>query len=277
MGVDKSKTIVPGRGTFFTADRSVAFPANPLEAFSLTGAPPTGWLNIGHTSKQNTAAFARDGGEKTTLDSWIADAIGVIYSATNWALTAAALQIDKDNLDLAFNGAFDTDGGYVIPGANAGREKQIFLLATDGTGKLGFWMENTSVTMGDAPSFDPANFLELPISASILSADPAKIPPVNGVPGIMKLYKSGLVASVPVVSAVAPTSGDTGQLVKVTGSGFTGATAVKFGTNTVPSNAFTVNSDSSISAVIPAASSGSTPVTVVTPAGTSNAVAFAHS
>lgn len=279
MGANKSAMIVPGKGTLFIADRTATFPTDPLAAFSLTGTPPTGWTNIGHTSKSNTASFSRDGGDKTVLDSWLQDAVEVIYAATNWGLTINSLQTDEDNLDLAFDGSFDADGGYIIPAASTGLEKQAFLLATDGTGKLGFWMENINATIGDAPSIDTANFFEIPLALSILAADPVKIPAAaNGKPGIMKLYKSGITPSAPQISSLSQASGVAGSLIAINGSGFataSGPAAVKFGTENAAS--YIVNSDRQISATVPAGTAGSKPVTVTTTAGTSNAQPFTRS
>jgi hypothetical protein len=64
---------------------------------------------------------------------------------------------------------------------------------------------------------------------------------------------------------VGPASG--GTPVSITGTGFTGATGVAFGSSAAAS--FTVNSDTSISAVTPAASPGTVDVTVTTPGGQS--------
>jgi hypothetical protein len=71
------------------------------------------------------------------------------------------------------------------------------------------------------------------------------------------------------VTGVSPTSGPLtgGTSVTISGSGFTGATAFDFGSTPAP--AFTVNSDTSITATSPAATSvGPVDVTVTTPAGT---------
>jgi hypothetical protein len=62
-----------------------------------------------------------------------------------------------------------------------------------------------------------------------------------------------------------PTSG--GTSITITGTGFTGATGVSFGASAAAS--FTVNSDTSITAVSPAASGGTVDVTVTTAGGTS--------
>jgi hypothetical protein len=72
------------------------------------------------------------------------------------------------------------------------------------------------------------------------------------------------------VTGVSPGSGPVsgGTSVTITGSGFTGATAVNFGATAASS--FTVNSDTSITATAPAATAvGPVDVTVTTPSGTS--------
>ncbi len=78
-------------------------------------------------------------------------------------------------------------------------------------------------------------------------------------------------ATAPSVSAIAPTAGATtgGTSVKITGAGFTGASAVKFGTKAAAS--FTVNSDGQVTAVSPAGT-GVVDVVVTTSLGTSAVV-----
>ena len=73
----------------------------------------------------------------------------------------------------------------------------------------------------------------------------------------------------PTVSHISPLSGSTvgGTSVTITGTGFTGATGVSFGST--PAASFTVGSATSITAVVPAAStSGVVNITVTTPGGT---------
>src|SRR5271157_1108113 len=76
-------------------------------------------------------------------------------------------------------------------------------------------------------------------------------------------------AAAPTVTKINPTSGPLigGTTVTVTGTGFTGATSVKFGTTAATS--YTVVSATSITAVSPAGSAGTVDVTVTTPSGTS--------
>ena len=76
--------------------------------------------------------------------------------------------------------------------------------------------------------------------------------------------------SAPVVTAITPAIGPTdgGTSVTITGSGFTGATAVHFGA--AAATAYTFGSDTSITATSPAAADGTVgDVTVTTPIATS--------
>ncbi len=68
----------------------------------------------------------------------------------------------------------------------------------------------------------------------------------------------------PTVTSFMPTSGAAGTLVTVTGSAFTGATSVTFGG---ASASYVVDSDSQISATVPAAATTG-PIAVTTPGGT---------
>jgi IPT/TIG domain-containing protein len=71
------------------------------------------------------------------------------------------------------------------------------------------------------------------------------------------------------VTGVSPASGSAlgGDSVTITGSGFTGATAVDFGNASAPQEM--VDSDTQITATTPAGN-GTVDVIVVTPAGTSS-------
>ena len=88
---------------------------------------------------------------------------------------------------------------------------------------------------------------------------------------VLQFNTSGVVTpTAPVVSSVASTTGAIagGDTVTITGSGFTGATAVHFGT--LAATGVTVVNDTSITAISPATTTpGVVDVTVTTPLGTS--------
>jgi hypothetical protein len=88
--------------------------------------------------------------------------------------------------------------------------------------------------------------------------------------GITNPYQS---SAVPVVLAANPGAQGTGEAVAINGSGFNGATGVKFGTTNASS--FEVINDQLIIAVLPSGTAGSAAITVTTPVGP-NATAFAY-
>lgn len=78
--------------------------------------------------------------------------------------------------------------------------------------------------------------------------------------------------ALPVITAASQSGTGVGSNVKITGTGFTGATAAKFGATS--GTALTVVSDSVIVVAVPTGGTGAQTLTVVTPAGTSNGLAF---
>jgi hypothetical protein len=79
----------------------------------------------------------------------------------------------------------------------------------------------------------------------------------------------------PTITSISPTTGPVtgGNSVSITGSGFTGTTAVFFGF--LPAPSFTVLSDTQITAVAPVGI-GTVPVIVIAPSGISNGVPYTY-
>ncbi len=109
---------------------------------------------------------------------------------------------------------------------------------------------------------------------AVAPAGTSAVPVTVTTPGGISTAVYFFYLALPAVTAVSPVQGPTsgGTTVTLTGSGFTGVTAVKFGANSAN---FTVNSSTQITAVAPAGT-GAVPVTVTTPGGTSNSVAYSY-
>ena len=97
-------------------------------------------------------------------------------------------------------------------------------------------------------------------------------PTRNSDPGQFTFVAPG----VPNITSIAPDNGPTagGTTVVITGTDFTGTTAVDFGT--IPATSFTVNSATQITAVSPPAAAGIVNVVVTTPLGISVGVPFTY-
>lgn len=187
MSANDSSLIVPSHGTVFFAPDSATLPAKPLEAFALGKAAPEGWVDLGHTSRENTIAFSKDGGDKEQLDTWYADAVRVVYASSRWSLTVGALQMEKQTLDMAFGGSIDpSSGAYVVPATAAPMSGQIAVLFQDNTANMLFYMPNTQTTLEEAPSVNVEGFFEIQLGISLLSSDKLN---TGGKQGIMAIYK----------------------------------------------------------------------------------------
>lgn len=78
--------------------------------------------------------------------------------------------------------------------------------------------------------------------------------------------------SAPVVGSATPSGAAAGELVRISGSNFLGATQVKFGATNAAD--FDVSSNSTIVASMPAGTAGSAAITVINAVGTSNALPY---
>lgn len=194
MSIDISEAIIPGKGTVFIAPKNTPLPTGGLDDFSLTAATVNSvWQNIGHTSKSDQVSFSKEGGEGETKETWLSDSARVIYSTVKWSVTIAALQINEQNLNLAFNGGFNTSKkGYIVPASPKATEMAIFILAEDNTAKMGIHIPAASFTMDDAPSFASDDFLSLKLKAALLAAPATAFGGTGSGQGIMALYKTGL-------------------------------------------------------------------------------------
>ncbi|WP_133918035.1 IPT/TIG domain-containing protein [Streptomyces sp. NBC_00582] len=136
----------------------------------------------------------------------------------------------------------------------------------------------TAVTIGNLP----ATTFTVTTDTTILATAPAQ---AAGTVSVRATTSAGsstggsftyLAPVLPTVTGISPSSGPTrgGALVTITGSGFTGATAVAIAG--VPVASFTVLGATAISAVTAASGPASGPVTVTTSAGTAAGGAFAY-
>lgn len=97
--------------------------------------------------------------------------------------------------------------------------------------------------------------------------------PYNSTAPDIGFFETGTNSStIPTVSSFTPTSGATGATVTITGTNFTGATAVYFGIS--PATLFTVDSSTQITATIGSGFSGR--VYVTNPAGTASKTGFTY-
>ncbi|WP_311208724.1 MULTISPECIES: hypothetical protein [unclassified Aeromicrobium] len=191
MSQDDNAVFLPGRGHLFTnEDIGAEFPfttQSALAALDLTAdVVGDGWVNLGHTSSENNIALSREteGGE--TKGSYQKPALRKTNPTVVWAFNIPALQISNDVLSLYFGGgdASEPDAFYT-PFVETVTERALGIVLVDGPARFGWGVPKVAIEAGDgAPEFDPENFMEFPLLATVLEESSAK--------GLMGLFRAGL-------------------------------------------------------------------------------------
>lgn len=190
MPLSDNAVMLPGRGYLFRhATPGTAPPADTqaeLDALDLTSATlATGWNNMGHTSRENAVALDKDGDDAETKGTWQAPSLRNTAPTTTWKIGIPALQFDNATLEAYFGEGdiSDPDVFWVLDGAGA-VEGGLFLVLVDGSSRAGLYIPKVSFGADDTPEFDPEEFVEFPIVATVLSH--------SGAAGLMGWYKAGL-------------------------------------------------------------------------------------
>jgi hypothetical protein len=262
MGFNANATIIPGKGTVLVAPPDTAAP--DYELLDPTS-PSGGWVALGHTSRDNNVALSKGGGDATQRGSWWDDALRSTYDPITWSVNVNSIQIDSTTLGLAFgggthsgsNGTFDV-GGTITP-----QKKALFILIVDGSTRMGIYIPNTTITIGDAPQIAVDAFFEITLTAQMLNSE------TTG--NRFRFYHPGLITVAPAISTALPSGQGTGQVVALVGTGFVGITGVTVGGVAA---SFTVNDTKHMDVTLPSGSAGSAPIIVTGINGASNSQAY---
>ena len=249
--------------------------------FDATSGYPTGYVYL----QTRCGGSGRGGGYYvTTYSAWV---------AATWDFTGAVVSTTRPVSAPATNptfSAFDANGNEVYNASNRAflslapsfvpppRVTGLSVTAGPASGGTNVTITGTGFTGATVVDFGgtPATNVVVLGDTSITATSPATtaglvdvtVTTAGGTSAAAASDQFTLVAA-PTVSNVSPNSGTTdgGTSVTITGTGFTGATAVNFGANPA---GFTVNNDTSVTAVSPLAGAPDpVDITVTTLGGTS--------
>lgn len=168
-------------GTIFYAPVGTALPTNPLKAFKInasevavgTGSGSAKWKNLGHTSANNMAELTINPGDANSSDTWLKKNFRTTYGDASAQLSVKALQIDKETLQLIYNGTADTDGNGVEVDIAAKPNVLALVLVAQETpddtdpAKWLVEMRRTSITPDGGPTLSRDDFVEQGLTAQI--------------------------------------------------------------------------------------------------------------
>lgn len=258
MAINDDATLVIGAGNYLTAAIDTALPANLL-------APDVAWEKVGHTSLEDILSISSDGGDATVLGTLQNKSLRTKYSTRTDTLGFTLQQFDTPSLKLYYGANAPTlpNGLIGVPTEPVPTVKAFLAIFLDGNNVFAFYAPKAEIFRSDdIAAGDSESLVGLPLG----------VKPLQSGSNAYTYAVTPLGTVAPVVTAAAPGSATAGTVVTITGTGFNGATGVKFGA--VNAASFTVASATSITAVMPPGSAGSAPVTVINSAGTSNAFAY---
>ncbi|MCG7425053.1 hypothetical protein [Kocuria rhizophila] len=170
MPLDAGKTIIPFRGNVLVAPVDT----KPIDISSFVigeESTYTGWDSIGHTSRENTVALEKDGGDAEQKGSWEDEGLDAVYEPTAWSSTVNALQMDRETFELAFPGGEWDEATQSYDVGNIGTvERAVLVIFAPGDKRAGFYMPRGQITLGDAPELDVEEFFELQLRIQALSS-----------------------------------------------------------------------------------------------------------
>jgi hypothetical protein len=248
--VPESKNIL-GRGAAWMFIRSAGL-------WTQQGSKLTGAGEIGNGELGGRVALSADGSTALIGGGRDNEAVGAawvfVHSGESWTQQGGKL-VQPTGAPSGFGGSgisLSGDGNTALIGA---RSAWVFTR----TGMV--WAQQGQVRTGTGSDFGGTVALSADGSLALVASGEE----TRGVGVFVNLPEGTL----PEVSGVAPAGGHIsgGDTVTISGSHFTGASAVKFGSAAAAS--FTVNSESSITAVSPPGTLGAVDVSVITPAGNS--------
>lgn len=170
MSLNSNATILPGRGTVFFGDPD----ATPLDYKTVDPSDPLTFENyelLGHTSRENTVALSKDGGDATQHGSWWTAGMRESREPTQWSWTVNSLQVDRTTLNLAWPGGTVRDGAFWVPSSDRSIEKSAFILIEDASARMGLYFPRTPMQIGDAPELAVDALFEIQLQGSILSSN----------------------------------------------------------------------------------------------------------
>lgn len=172
MAINDSSILVGSRGAVFIADAETPLDPELLKTARITDEQIGDYVNIGHTSVDTLPAFSTDGGDASTLDSWLREKVRVSYAAVTGTITVNMLQGDKDTFKLLFNARERADGSLAYGLNKKEQRKALLVLILDqNTGeRLAHLIPNLSVAYGSLPTFNQTGFNEYQLSGSLLAS-----------------------------------------------------------------------------------------------------------
>lgn len=185
MATNAEEVLTPSHGLVFISTGTTA----TLPTLPLAGLPanydasyaPSGWKSIGHTSLDDGITVARSGDDPEVKGTWQVPNLKTTTPAVVYSLTINLESWTLDSLGLYYGGGQMVDSagvvtavlanakGWKIPDSPAPAAKSLMIVARDAGYQVVEYHQNVSIIGSDDIEFDPENFTNMPVTATVLS------------------------------------------------------------------------------------------------------------
>ncbi|KFI66543.1 hypothetical protein [Bifidobacterium magnum] len=181
MAINNKALMQAARGTLFTAPAGTALPTGGVSKFLLNAGEievspdleGAKWENLGHTSNSNRLSFSKEGGDTTSMATWLSSSAKTKKEPSTLTVSGASAQVDKATIKKITGGWDNTSGGgVVVPIDSEVQQTALFILAYDDTDKLSFGMYLPETDFSyDTLDFSGEDFIEISFQAVVKSTD----------------------------------------------------------------------------------------------------------
>ena len=173
IGIHDDGVLTAVRGTIFMAKADTIIGAELLKQFTVdaatVGVGEAVWTNLGHMSNDNLPEVALDGGDATSLSTWLKASFRTQYDQTTGTVTFNSVQGDKGTFKTLYNAVDMTDAGVAFSLEKTPINKALFILWSDTntTGRAGLLLPNTDIAFSSLPTLSTDSFVEFSAQANI--------------------------------------------------------------------------------------------------------------
>lgn len=239
--------------------------------------PPTGtaWTPGGSDGK--IGYYSEDGytlspqpGDETTIAAHNGDDVISEQAPGHWTVAFSGLEANETNAETFFDVEVAGDGSITVTTAATSQRYDVVTVGLD---------QNDNLILAHYPNLQINAREDMVFNRTTLLAYGMTFRTFKGGASAPYHFKawgispaSSIVASKPILSAATPASQGEDDIVTITGSYFTGTSAVMFGASAA--TAFHVLNDNTLVATLPAGSAGAANITVTNVTGTSDPLAY---
>ena len=171
IGIHDDGVLTAVRGTIFMAKAETIITSALLKQFTVEAATVGDgmWTNLGHMSNDNLPEFALDGGDATTLSTWLKNAFRTQYDQTTGTVTFNSVQGDKGTFKTFYNAVDMPDVGVAFSLEKTPINKALFILWSDTNinSRAGLLLPNTDIAFSSLPALSTDSFVEFSAQANI--------------------------------------------------------------------------------------------------------------